>query len=122
MKVSMGRSILLIEDEVILSMILDEDLRERGYQVRVATSGGDGLEAIESGEPFEVLVTDIRLPDLDGWTLARRARELNPQVAVIYMTGDSAADHLRNGVSDSAMLPKPFLAEALAEAVSTHVG
>lgn len=102
-------SILLIEDELLLCWSLEEALKPFGYTVVISTTGNAGLTAIEGSFPYDAIVTNIRLADgPDGWTLARRARQLHPQVAVIYVSGDSAADHAEQGVPGSVMLSKPF--------------
>jgi CheY-like chemotaxis protein len=116
----MSRSILLVEDEALLAWVLVEELQDAEFEVRLATSGHEGLSVIESGASFHLLLTDIRMPGPDGWALARRARQLNPELPVIYMTGDSAADHLRDGVPGSALLPKPFHCASLLQAVAVH--
>jgi DNA-binding response OmpR family regulator len=68
------------------------------------------------------LVTDIRLDDeKDGWHVARRARELNPLIPVVYMSGDSAADHSSQGVTHSIMVQKPFAPAQIVTAVSTLI-
>jgi FixJ family two-component response regulator len=68
------------------------------------------------------LVTDIRLPgESDGWDLARRARELNAQLPVVYVTGDSAADWSVKGVPNSVVIQKPYAAIQLVTAVATLI-
>src|SRR5215217_5065991 len=56
-------AILLVEDEVLLCWVLEEALREDGYTVHIATTGDGGMEAVESGQRFAALVTNIRLKD-----------------------------------------------------------
>ena len=113
-------SILLVEDEVLLCWVLDEAMRECGYEVRTLTTGNEGLNALEECGSFDVLVTNIRLADgPDGWALARRARELNPSIGVLYVSGDSASAHDREGVEGSLMLTKPFLPDEVCAAVAS---
>jgi DNA-binding NtrC family response regulator len=66
------------------------------------------------------LITDVNLgrDKLSGWDVAKRARELNPSVAVIYMTGDSGHDWAANGVPNSVLLLKPFAPAQVVTAVS----
>jgi DNA-binding NtrC family response regulator len=114
------RTVLLVEDEVLLCWILEEALFESGYRVETRTTGDEGLEAIESQRSFDALVTNIRLAEgPDGWALARHARERDPTIPVIYISGDSTARHGDEGVAGSLMLAKPFEPEALRHALGT---
>ncbi len=114
------KSLLLVEDEVLLCWMLEEELREDGYDVLTSTTGNEGLAALESGRAFDALVTNVRLEDgPDGWSLAETARERDPQIAVLYVSGDSAAQHKHNGVPGSLMLSKPFEHEALRTALAS---
>jgi CheY-like chemotaxis protein len=120
--VRVTKSILLVEDEPLLAMVLEELLLELGHTVTIALNGAEGLAALEKASPFDALVTDIRLPKVDGWALARRARELRPDIPVIYVTGDSAADRQAKGVSGSVLLSKPFSPEAFVRTVTLQLG
>ena len=117
-----ANSILLVEDEVLLCLALEAELGEAGYQVHIETTGDRGWAALEQRQDLHALVTNIRLSEgPDGWALARRARELYPNIAVVYVSGDSAADHAAEGVTESTMLPKPFQAEQLLKAIASAV-
>lgn len=73
------KSVLLVEDEVLLCWVLEEELVEGGYDVTTATTGNRAQAALRQGRTFHALVTNIRLADgPDGWALAQEARELNP--------------------------------------------
>lgn len=68
---------------------------------------------------YRALITDIKLgQNLDGWELARRLREIDPNFPVVYMTGDSAEEWRSKGVPDSIRLQKPFAPAQLLTAVS----
>lgn len=69
---------------------------------------------------YRALVTDINLgrDKLNGWDVARHAREIDPGFPVIYMSGDSAEDWASKGVPNSVMLSKPFAPAQLVTAVS----
>lgn len=85
-----------------------------------ANSGESALAALESGKPFDLLVTDIRLGSgPQGWAVASRARELNPGIQVIYITGDSMGEWVAHGVSHSVLLTKPFESVQILEATQT---
>jgi CheY-like chemotaxis protein len=114
--------ILLVEDEVLLRWHLEETLRDEGYRLEIRTTGNEGLAAIEEGTPYDALVTNIRFADgPDGWALARRARELNPLIAVVYVSGDSAWQDGADGVERSRMIAKPFQPHELRKALASLV-
>jgi DNA-binding response OmpR family regulator len=115
-----SKSVLLVEDEVLLCWDVEEALKDEGYAVRIETTGNGGLAAIESEQRFDILVSNIKLQDgPDGWTLARRARQVRPGIPVVFVTGDSAWQHQNKGVPGSIMLSKPFDPETLKAAIAS---
>lgn len=113
--------VLVVEDEPLIREMLEHALGDGGFAVTLAASGEEALTLIE-GETFhhQALVTDIRLAPgkASGWDVARRARERNPQLAVVYMTGDSAADWAAQGVPNSILVQKPFAPAQILSAVA----
>jgi DNA-binding response OmpR family regulator len=73
-----------------------------------------------AGVKYRALVTDINFgrEKVDGWKVARHAREIDPEFPVVYMSGDSAADWTSKGVPNSIMLSKPFAPAQLLTAIS----
>ena len=119
-----GRPIVLVvEDEPLIGLSVEDALNEAGYDVRLIHTALEALHELESAaENYCALVSDIRLEDdKDGWQVARRARELNPLLPVVYMSGDSAVDHSAQGVPHSLMVQKPFAAAQIVMAVSTLI-
>ena len=113
------KSILLVEDEQLLRWHVEDTLLASGHLVRTAATGDDAFAAMDRSGPFHLLVTDIKLKDgPDGWFLARRAREIEPGIGVLYMSGDSAGLHSSHGVPGSLMLSKPFEPPALEQRVA----
>jgi len=113
--------ILVVEDEVFIQALVEDALIEGGYRVHVISSGDEALKCLDVQEPeFRALVTDVNLGSnkIDGWELARKAREINPELPIVYMTGDSAADWASRGVPNSVLLSKPFAPAQLVTAVS----
>jgi DNA-binding response OmpR family regulator len=113
--------ILLAEDENLISLSLQAALEEAGFTVRDVSAGAEAMHELDQrrGE-FSGVITDIRLEsDIDGWAIARHARELIPNVPIVYMSGDSAHDHSIYGVPGSIMLQKPFADAQLVTAIST---
>ncbi len=102
--------ILVVEDEALIQVMLEADLTDAGFTVIVEGSVGDAFAQLEaSGSTCQALVTDINLgEDKSGWDIARHARELNPNIPVVYMTGDSAHEWPIQGVPGSVLVCKPF--------------
>lgn len=114
-------SVLIAEDEVMIASLIEATLEDEGLATTVAGSGPEALKALQ-GAPagFQVLITDIRVgPPPDGWTLAHTAREANPAIGVIYITGDSMDEWRANGVPDSVLISKPFVPAQIVAAVMT---
>jgi CheY-like chemotaxis protein len=113
--------LLLVEDEALLAVPLEAELEDEGFKVVLALSGSEALEHLEkSADQFAGIVTDIRLGStIDGWEVARIGRRKNPHLAVVYMSGDSAADWPIYGVPNSIMLSKPFALAQLITAIAT---
>jgi CheY-like chemotaxis protein len=103
-------TVLVAEDEFIISFFLGEILRDAGFSTVLVANAHDAIAALEDSLPsISAVLTDIRMPgEADGWDVARRARELRPSMPVIYMTGDSALHRPGNGVPGSVLLQKPF--------------
>jgi DNA-binding NtrC family response regulator len=114
----MTASILVVDDEPAIQDILTWALSAEGYRVATAGSGEEALARVER-EDFDVIVTDIVMPGLDGLEVLERSRVLNPRAAVIVMTAyaalETAIAALRRGASD--YLEKPFSVDLLKERV-----
>jgi CheY-like chemotaxis protein len=116
-------SILVVEDEPALRQIMVVMLEEAGYAVVSFENGEEAIATLESKiSDYLALVTDVRLSRgkhrLTGWDVAQRARELNPELPVIYMTGDSAADWPSHGVPKSVLVTKPFVPSQIITALA----
>ncbi|MBB5716923.1 response regulator [Sphingomonas aerophila] len=113
--------LLVVEDEPAIQLFLEDTLQDAGFSVRVACQGDEAISLLDGADFAPVgVVTDIRLgKGLKGWDVARHARELHPEIAIVYVTGDSAADWQAYGVPKSVLLPKPFAGAQLVTAVAT---
>ena len=111
-------SILVVDDEPAIQDILTWSLAAEGYNVATAASGEEALTRFAE-QDFDVIVTDIVMPGLNGLDLLERSRVLNPRASVIVMTAyaalETAITALRCGASD--YLEKPFSVEVLKERV-----
>ena len=112
--------ILAVDDESGIREFLDRTLQLVGHHTTVAGSGRAALAIAESEEPFDLLLTDLRMPGISGDELARRIRQRQPEVKVLYLTGFS--DQLfkeKGGMWEGeAFLDKPVSANGLLQAVS----
>ena len=114
-------NILVVEDDHLIQSIIEDALKDGGFEIVIASSGEEALGLLDGADvKHRALVTDINLgrDKLDGWEVARRAREIDPAFPVVYMSGDSAEDWASKGVPNSIMLAKPFAPAQLVTAVS----
>lgn len=112
--------VLIVEDEAMVAMAYEDALTEAGFVVELASNAELGIHALEkSHRELVAVVTDIRMPgSLSGWDVGHRARELVPDIPVIYCSGDKGAEWSAQGVPGSIMLHKPFALCQLVIAVS----
>jgi CheY-like chemotaxis protein len=97
--------VLLVEDEAGVRLMIASGLARAGYDVIDASDGSAALRLLEEGTLPDILITDIRMPGADGWTVARAYRARLPDLPVLYVTG--FADE-NNPVPGGVILPKPF--------------
>lgn len=110
--------ILVVEDEFLIAEWVAEVLGEQGFDVQTATNGVDALCHLVSST-VDVLFTDINLPGtMDGTALARCARELLPQLPVIYASARVTALAPEVCVPGAVFLAKPYRAEALGQVIT----
>jgi DNA-binding response OmpR family regulator len=112
--------ILVIEDDPPIQVVVEEALVDGGFEPAIAPSGEEAVTLMKGGvTKYRVLVTDINLRGrIDGWEVAKQAREIDPQFPVVYMSGAHAEDWPSKGVPNSIMLAKPFAPAQLVTAVS----
>jgi DNA-binding NtrC family response regulator len=114
---STGR-ILVVDDEDIVRTSCNRTLSPEGYEVRLAKNGAEGLK-MASEERFDLVLTDLKMPDMDGIEVLRIIKEQWPETAVIIVTGyqtvDTAVKAIKLGAYD--YIEKPFTPDALITAV-----
>lgn len=112
-------SILLVEDETLIRELACEALKEAGYRVVTAADGVSGLHSLQTHQHFDLLITDIGLPGINGQQLAERAMALRPDLRVLLITG-----YAESAVSEGLLAPgmqmmtKPFAVSALKSKVA----
>lgn len=101
--------ILLAEDDDAMRIYLARALERSGYAVVSVDRGTTALAKVEAGEPFDLLLTDIVMPEMDGIELAQKVSILVPDMRVMFITGFSAVT-LRAGqtLPQAKVLSKPF--------------
>lgn len=114
--VGRGETVLVVEDEPVVRNIVLEVLSQLGYQAIEAASGESGLEVLSSGRAVDLLISDIGLPGLNGRLLADAARQLQPDIKVLLMTGYAAGAAPAGGFLAPGMelITKPFTVHAIA--------
>ena len=109
-----GMQVLVVEDESRLANLLRQGLEEEGHSVVLAANGVDGLSLARS-HPFDVIVLDVMLPRMDGFTVVRRLREQRNQTPILMLTARDAMQDQVYGLDSGAddYLTKPFAFEVL---------
>jgi DNA-binding response OmpR family regulator len=112
--------ILVVEDDDAIQTLVEEALSDGGFETAVAPSGEEAVTLLKGHKgKYRALVTDISLRGkMEGWEVAQKAREIDPEFPVVYMSGASAADWSVKGVPNSIMLSKPFAPAQLVTALS----
>jgi PAS domain S-box-containing protein len=112
-----GQTVLVVDDEPTLRMLVTETLEELGYAALEAGDGTAALAILESGARIDLLVTDVGLPGLNGRQLAEAARRLRPGLRVLFITGYAHNAAIgAGGLLDPGMeiMTKPFALDMLA--------
>ena len=115
-----SRSILVVDDEESIQRLLGSILQMDGHNVDTARNGLDALECISRHE-YDLVITDIKMPDMDGRELYRQLRELNPDLAhrTIFITGDTVSRDTRDFLQKvrNPCLAKPFRVREVRETI-----
>jgi DNA-binding response OmpR family regulator len=112
--------VLVVEDDHEIQIIVEDALTEGGFEPAIAPSGEEAVTLLKGNKGnYRALVADVNLRGrMDGWEVARHAREIDPEFPIIYMTGAGTAKWLSRGVPNSILLEKPFAPAQLVTAVS----
>jgi CheY-like chemotaxis protein len=121
MSEGVGPRLLYVEDEPLILDLGVTAFEDAGFTVTAVASGAAAIAALDAGHvDFKALITDIDLGgQVDGWQVAKRARELFPDMPIIYVSGGSSNDWSSMGVPASHMLVKPYASAQLIVAVSS---
>jgi CheY-like chemotaxis protein len=112
--------ILVVEDDRAVQSLIEDALDEGGFQPTIASSGEEAVTLLKGNKgKYQALVADIALRGrMSGWEVATKAREIDPEFPVVYVTGAYAHQWSFRGVANSVLLTKPFVPPQLVTAVS----
>jgi PAS domain S-box-containing protein len=119
-----GETVLIVDDEPTVRMLVTEVLQELGYAALEAEEGATGLAVLRSDARIDLLITDVGLPGgMNGRQLADAARQLRPALKVLFITGYAEAAVAASGQLEAGMhvLTKPFAMEALASRIKAII-
>ena len=114
-----GETVLVVEDEADVRMLVTETLEELGYAALEATDSSSALALLRDDHRIDLMISDVGLPGMNGRALADEARKLRPGLKVLLVTGyaQDAADRAGFLGRDISMLQKPFAIEALSNTI-----
>ena len=115
--------ILLVEDEVFLGQIVKESFETRGFEVKHFKDGEKGLEGFKNMNP-DICVLDVMMPIMDGFSLAKEIKKINPSQPIIFLTAKSMTEDVVEGFAIGAddYVRKPFSMEELIMRVKAVLG
>ncbi len=110
--------VLIVEDEDMVRAVAERALVRQGYVVETACDGEEGVALFAQGKRFDLIVSDVVMPNMDGPAMARKLRELYGDIRILFMSG-YAEEQLRESINldNVFFLPKPFSVQQIAEAV-----
>jgi len=110
-------TILVVDDEPGIRLFMREILETEGYRVREADEGFQALSLLLQGQSIDVIVSDLRMPRMDGYELASHMAALSLKVPILFVTG--YIDDLERTQLPGPVLPKPFRPEQLIASVAS---
>ena len=114
-------SILVVDDNPSMAKTLADILGAKGFEVCAAYSGTEALEMFKD-RPFDILLTDVKMPDMNGVTLFRQTRQTHPKLVTILMTAYAADEIIQQGIAEGikTVLTKPLDIEFLISLFSAY--
>ncbi len=120
----MESNVLVVDDEHEMGLALKASLIQDGFRVDLAQNGQEALNRVRQEGPYHWVISDLRMPEMDGWTLLASLKQISPETRVILMTAfgtvPQAVDAMRQGAVDFMM--KPFSAEDLKKRLTRPFG
>lgn len=121
------KTVLLVEDDDVVRQLTVEVLEEFGYRVHALRDGPSALEVLRGDQPFDLLMSDIGLPGMDGRALVEAARQLRPTLPVLFASGYSERELLdevraRDTAAATDSIVKPYDLNLLASRLGELAG
>ena len=118
-----GGKVLLVEDEDMVRAVAERSLARAGYDVTAWADGEEGLEDFKSGSRYDLIVSDVVMPGMDGPAMVRGIRAIDPDIPVLFMSG-YAEEQLRKDIDVPNMhfIPKPFSVKEISAKVGSVMG
>ena len=112
----MEKRILVVDDDQVVGMSFERVLTNKGYRVDTALSGREAFEKYAGGD-FDMVFTDLRMPDQDGLEVARRIKEMNPWLPIVVVTGygTQEAEAKAKAIGVAEFLQKPLTPSIIEE-------
>ena len=107
--------VLVVDDVESVRRLIRRVLEHAGHRVLEARDGVEALACLAENPAVELVLTDLRMPNMDGWELATRLSGRSPRVPVLFMSGFD--EHLASDTVAGPVLPKPFTSERLDELI-----
>lgn len=113
--------VFVVDDDTLVMLTIEHALEDGGFVHKSASSAAEAAALFaEFGDACRALVTDVNLgTDVTGWDVARSARQMNPSLPVVYVTGDSSHEWRAQGVPDSILIEKPFVPTQIVHAIAS---
>src|SRR5712692_3866070 len=115
-------TILVVDDDESMLTLTPTILRRVGYQVLTAQDGQEALAALSENPGIALLLTDIKMPRIDGFKLADMAKARHPDLKVLYVTGFADKVSTQPGVRHGKILEKPYDPQQLREEIRLLLG
>ena len=105
---------------MLILHLMESTLEDGGFKVILAASGEQAIQMLDvQNPPFRAVITDVNLgAEKSGWNVAKHAREINPEIVIVYVTGHGSVDWTSHGLPKSILITKPFAVAQLLSAVS----
>lgn len=113
------RTLLVVEDEPLVRMLTTFLLRESGFDVLEAGNGGEALEVLANGQQVDLVLTDVRMPVMDGRELSLRLGSSHPGLPILFLSGETDPDG--EVLRGARCLKKPLTPQELIAAVNEAI-